>query len=89
MDGPYICLFVLGPHHNLRYVINMDQTPVFFSMNAKNTELIGRQTIHLQRSMSDTECAIVAVAITTAGHTLTPIVIFKGVENSRIEKKNS
>ena len=28
---------VTGPHRNLRYVINMDQTPVFFSMNAKKT----------------------------------------------------
>jgi hypothetical protein len=42
---------VTGPHCNLRYVINMDQTPVFFSMNAKKSlELIGCKTIHVQKS---------------------------------------
>ena len=39
---------VTGPHRDPEYVINMDQTPMFFSMNAKKTlELIGRKTIHV------------------------------------------
>ena len=77
------------PHHDMRYVFNMDQTPVFFfSMNSKKTlELICRKKIHVRKSTSNTKCATVAVTITTLGHTLTPVVIFKGAENGRIEKK--
>ncbi len=30
-----IRLFLIGRHHDLRFVINMDQTPVYFAMNAK------------------------------------------------------
>jgi hypothetical protein len=29
--------FLIGPHHDLRFIINMDQTPVYFAMNAKKT----------------------------------------------------
>ena len=31
----HICPLVTGPHRSLRYVIDMDQTPVLFLMNAK------------------------------------------------------
>jgi hypothetical protein len=35
---------VSGGNHNRRFVINMDQTPVYFSMNAKRTlEVIGKK----------------------------------------------
>ena len=33
----HICLLATGPHHILRYVINMDQTPVFFDECKENT----------------------------------------------------
>jgi hypothetical protein len=57
-------------------------------MNSKKTlKLIGRKTIHVQKSTSDTKRATVAVTNTVSSHTLTPVVIFKSAENSRIKKK--
>jgi hypothetical protein len=39
-----ICPFLIGRHCDLRFVINMDQTPVYFAMNAKPTlEVIGKK----------------------------------------------
>jgi hypothetical protein len=39
---------ILGSNHNQRFVYNMDQTPVYFSMNAKRMlELIGKGDPHL------------------------------------------
>ncbi len=36
--------FLIGRHRDLRFVINMDQTPVYFVMNAKQTlEVIGKK----------------------------------------------
>ncbi len=35
--------FIIGPHHDRRFIINMDQTPVYFAMSAKQTlELVGK-----------------------------------------------
>ena len=57
-------------------------------MNAKKTlKLIGRKTIQVRKLTSNTKCATVAVTITALGHTLTPVIIFKGAENGRIKKK--
>jgi hypothetical protein len=56
-------------------------------MNSKKTlKLIGRKTIHVRKSTSDTKRATVAVTITASGHTLTPVVIFKGEERQDQEK---
>ena len=34
--------FLEGPHRDRRFILNMDQTPVYFSMTAKRTlEVIG------------------------------------------------
>jgi hypothetical protein len=42
-----ICIVIVGPHPDQRFVINMDQTPVYFSMMPKKTlELVGAKTIH-------------------------------------------
>ena len=43
--------FVIGNNRDPRFILNMDQTPVFFSMNSKCTlELIGKKTIHIRTS---------------------------------------
>jgi hypothetical protein len=40
-----ICPFVIGNHRDPRFILNMDQTAVYFSMNSKRTlELIGKKT---------------------------------------------
>jgi hypothetical protein len=80
--------FLIGPHCDLRFIINMDQTPVYFAMNAKKTlEVMGRKTIHVRTSTNDTKRATVAVTITADGIVLPSMVIFKGKPLGRIAKK--
>jgi hypothetical protein len=55
---------LFGPHRNQRFILNMDQTPVYFLMSTKKTlELVGKKTIHVRTSMNDTRRATVAVTI--------------------------
>jgi hypothetical protein len=78
---------VEGPHRNRHIIINMDQTPVYFTMNAKRMlEVIGVKTVHICTSTNDTKCATVAVTITGSGAVLRSMVIFKGKPNGRITK---
>jgi hypothetical protein len=78
----------LSDHHcDLRFVINMDQTPIYFAMNAKRTlEVIRKITIHVRTSTNDNKRATVAVRITADGTVLPSMVIFKGKPNGRIVK---
>ncbi len=63
--------FVIGSHCDPRFVLNMDQTPVYFSMNSKHTyELIGKKTIHIRTLTNDTKRATVAVTIAGDGTVL-------------------
>ena len=79
---------VVGPHRDPRFILNMDQTPVYFSMNAKRTlEVVGVKTVHVRTSTHDTKRATVAVTITGAGLVLPSMVIFKGKSNGRIARK--
>ena len=68
-----------GPHRDRRFVLNMDQTPVYFSMCPK-------KTVHIRSSTSDTKRATVAVTIAADGTVLPAVVIFKGKPNGRIKK---
>ena len=53
------------PHHDQHFILNMDQTPVFFSMNSKRTlEVVGVKTIHIRMLTNDTKRTTVAVTIT-------------------------
>jgi len=78
---------VVGPHRDMRYIINMDQTPVYFAMNAKRTiDVVGVKTVHVRTSPHDTKRATVAVSITGAGSVLPSMVIFKGKPDGRIAR---
>jgi hypothetical protein len=69
--------FLIGRHCDLRFIINMDQTPVYFVMNAEQTlEVIGEKTIHVRTSTNDNKRVIVAVTITANGTVLPLMVIF-------------
>ncbi len=75
------CL-VNGPHRDRRFILNMDQTPVYFTMNAKRMlELVGVKTVQIRTSTNDTKCVMVAVTITGLGFLLPSMVIFKGKPN--------
>ncbi len=57
-----------GPHRDRRFILNMDQTPVFFCMTRKKTlEVIGVKTVHIRTSTNDTKRATVAVTIAANG----------------------
>ncbi len=77
-----------GPERDLRWIINMDQMPVFFSMHPKKTlEILGKKTIVIRTSTNDTRRATIALTITAAGDQLVPMVVYKGTENGTIKKR--
>ncbi len=76
-----------GPHCDRRFILNMEQTPVYFTINAKRMlEMVRVNTVHVCTSTNDTKRAMVAVAITGSGFLLLSMVIFKGKPNGRITK---
>jgi len=79
---------VSGGNRDRRFIINMDQTPVFFSMSSKRTlEVIGKKTIHIRTSTNDTKRVTVAVTITADGTLLPSFLVFKGKPGGRIATK--
>ena len=84
--------FFIGSLCDLRFVLNMDQMPVFFLMNSKRTlEFIGKKTIHIhiRTSTYDTKQATVAVTIAGDGTILPSVMVFKGKANGRIARRSS
>ena len=78
---------LLGPHRDRRFILNMDQTPVYFCMTRKRTlEVVGVKTVHIRTSTNDTKRATVAVTIAADGTVLPSVVVFKGKRNGRIAK---
>ena len=77
------------PCRHQDYIINMDQTPIPFSFNAKRTlELMGRRIFHVRKSTCDTKRATFAMTVTaSAGKVLKPLLVFKGQPGGRIEKR--
>jgi hypothetical protein len=76
-----------GPHRDRRYVLNMDQTPVYFLMSKKRTlDIVGKKTVYIRTSTNDTKRATVAVTIAADGTLLPSTVIFKGKRDGRIAK---
>ncbi len=49
----YMCLIrplLFGPHPNQHFILNMDQTPVHFSISMKKMlELVGKKTLHFNK----------------------------------------
>lgn len=78
---------VNAPNRHQDFIINMDQTPVPFTFNAKKTlELIGTRTVHLRKSTNDTKRVTFAMTVTASGKYLTPLLVFKGSRRGRIAK---
>jgi transposase len=83
----FVRVIVSGANRDRRFILNMDQTPVYFSMSSKKTlELIGKKTIHIRTSTNDTKRVTVAVTITADGTVLPSTLVFKGMPGGRIEK---
>ena len=66
-------------YRDRRYIINMDQTPVFFSMHPlRSVDKIGTRTVNIRITKNGSQRATVAVCFTASGHQLKSLVIFKG-----------
>ena len=66
-------------------IINMDQTPLYYSMTPKKTlNLQGAKTVYSASTMSSTKRITFAAAITASGEKLKPFLIFKGEPHGRI-----
>ena len=83
----FMCRIIFGANRDRRFVINMDQTPVYFSMNAKRTLELIKKTIHIRTSMDNTKRVTVAVMICADGTLLLLVLVFKRQPNGRIVKK--
>jgi transposase-like protein len=82
-----MCPMFSQPNRHQDFIINMDQTPVYFDPDAKRTlDLIGKPTIFIRKSCSDTKRATLGLSVTASGKFLTPILVFKGAPNGRIVK---
>jgi len=78
---------LLGPHRDWRFILNMDQMPVYFFMTRKKTlEVVGIKTVHIRTSTSDTKRAMVAVTIAADGTVIPLTTIFKGKPDGRIAR---
>ena len=82
-----ICPKLLQSNRHEDFVLNMDQTPVPFTFNAMKTlELVGQRTIHIRKSTSDTKRVTCTMTVSASGRVLTPLLVFKGAPNGRIER---
>jgi hypothetical protein len=78
---------VLSSNCDWRYILNMDQTPLYFLMNAKCTlELILERMVHICMLSDDTKQVTVAVTIVADGMVLPSMPIFKGQPSECIAK---
>ena len=79
---------IAAPNRHEDYIINMDQTPVYFSMESKKTlEVLGAKTVNIRVGTTDTKRCTYAAAITASGLQLQPYIIFKGTTHGKIAKK--
>jgi hypothetical protein len=73
-----------------RYILNMDQTAIYFSMTPKTTlNTRGAKTVSVRTSSDSTKRISVAVTVTASGLKLPPMMIFNAQPNGRIERELS
>jgi hypothetical protein len=81
----YIRPIVNAPGVARKWVINMDQTPIWFSMSPKTTlDLKGSSTITSRRSSEGAARFTCSLAISANGDKLKPLLIFKGTKDGEI-----
>lgn len=75
------------PGRDKRFIINMDQTPVFFSMSPKTTlNERGARSVNVRASTGSTMRITAAVGVTAAGGTLPLMIVYKGKPTGRIAR---
>ncbi len=84
----FMCLIVSGGNHNQNFVINMDQTLVYFTTNAKQMlKDIGKKTIHICTSTNDMKRVTMAVTIMADNTLLPSTLVFKRTPHGCIGTK--
>ena len=77
----------VAPHRHQDYILNMDQTPIYFDAIPSTTlELRGTNSINFRTSSSSTNRVSLAVFITASGKSLMIMLVFKGKPNGTIFK---
>jgi len=67
-------------------IVNMDETPVYFDLVPNRTiDVKGRKSIRVRTTASDKRHLTVVLAVTAAGQTLPPMIIFKGKRELKID----
>ena len=79
---------VASPNCDRWYIINMDQTPVFFSMVPNKTlNVAGERSINVRTSTGSTMWLTCAVTVSAAGDILRPFIVFNGKCDGRIARE--
>jgi hypothetical protein len=75
----FMRLIVSNSNRDRCFIIKMDQTPVYFTVNAKKTlEVIGKKTINVCRLTNDTKQLTIAVTIRVDSTLLPSTLVYKG-----------
>ena len=62
------------------FIMNMDQTPVYHSMEHNVTiDVVGARTINMRTAANDGQRVTVAVTITASGRQVESMIVFKGM----------
>ena len=69
---------------NQQYIINMDQSPVYFNSPLKTLNVAGEQSINVRTSTGITIRSTCAATTSAAGDILRPFLVFKGKWDGRI-----
>ena len=78
-------LKIVGPNRYPSFVINMDQTPIFFDMSSgKTLNISDERTVNGRTTSSSTLLVTVSVIATASGELLQPMIVFKGKPRARI-----
>ena len=82
------CPFLSQPNRDKRFIINMDQTPIFFSM-VPNTTLnrVGERSVNVRSSSGSTMRVTVALTVTAAGGLLPPMFVFKAKPGGHVQRE--
>ena len=83
-----MCPFLSQSNRDKRFIINMDQTPIFFSM-VPNTTLncVGDRSVNVHSSSGSTMRITVALTVTAAGGLLPPMFVFKAKPGGHVQRE--
>jgi hypothetical protein len=80
----------VGPTHDPRFILNMDQTNSKFGNSPSSTiNQRGTRTINMRTGTDDSKCCTVALTVSASGKMLPPMVIYKGTRHGRIATRET